>query len=69
MWTWVALDADTKMVLSWRVGARDLATAYDLMHDLAERVTGRMQLTTDDGILRPGVHRFDERRPHACPFH
>jgi IS1 family transposase len=47
VWTWVALDADSKMVLSWRVGPRDLATAYDLMHDLSERVNGRMQLTTD----------------------
>ena len=46
VWTWVALDADTKLIPSWRVGARDLATAYDLMHDLAERVTSRIQLTT-----------------------
>jgi hypothetical protein len=35
------------MVLSWRVGPRNLTTAYDLMHDLSERVSGRMQLTTD----------------------
>jgi len=47
VWTWAALDADTKMILSWRVGPRNLATAYDLMHDLAERVSNRVQLTTD----------------------
>ena len=47
VWTWVALDADTKLIPSWRVGPRDLGTAYDLMHDLAERVTSRIQLTTD----------------------
>lgn len=47
VWTWVALDADSKMVLSWLVGPRDLATAYDLMHDLAGRISGRIQLTTD----------------------
>jgi hypothetical protein len=35
VWTWVAIDADTKLVPSWRVGSRDLATAYDFMHDLA----------------------------------
>lgn len=47
VWTWVALDADTKLVPSWRVGPRDLATAYDFMHDLAERLSHRVQLTTD----------------------
>lgn len=47
VWTWVALDADSKMILSWRVGPRDLATAYDLMHDLSERIVNRVQLTTD----------------------
>ena len=47
VWTWVALDADTKLVPSWRVGPRDLATAYDFMHDLASRLRNRVQLTTD----------------------
>jgi hypothetical protein len=41
------MDADPKLVPSWRVGPRDLATAYDFMHDLAERLTRRIQLTTD----------------------
>ncbi len=47
VWTWVAIDADTKLVPSWRVGPRDAATAYDLMHDLAGRLANRVQLTTD----------------------
>jgi len=47
VWAWIALDAGTKMILSYRIGPRDLATAYDLMHDLAERITNRVQLTTD----------------------
>jgi IS1 family transposase len=47
VWTWVAIDADSKLILSWRIGPRDTATAYDLMHDLARRITNRIQLTTD----------------------
>ena len=47
MWTWTAIDADTKIVPSWRIGPRDLATAYDFMYDLAERLRHRVQLTTD----------------------
>ena len=46
-WTWVAIDADTKLVPSWRVGPRDAATAYELMQDLASRLANRVQLTTD----------------------
>lgn len=47
VWTWVAIDADSKLVLSFRVGPRDLGTAYELMHDLADRLANRVQLTTD----------------------
>jgi IS1 family transposase len=48
VWTFVALDADTKLVPSWRVGPRDLGTAYEfIMHDLADRLSRRVQLTTD----------------------
>lgn len=47
VWTWTAIDADTKLVPSWRIGPRDLATAYDFMNDLSERLTQRIQLTTD----------------------
>jgi IS1 family transposase len=47
VWTWVAMDADTKLVASWLVGRRDARTAYQLMHDLAGRLRNRVQLTTD----------------------
>jgi IS1 family transposase len=46
-WTWVAIDADTKLVLSYLVGGRDSEYAMALMDDLRRRVTTRMQLTTD----------------------
>jgi IS1 family transposase len=47
VWTWVAIDADTKLVPSWRVGPRDAGTAHELMQDLASRLRNRVQLTTD----------------------
>jgi IS1 family transposase len=46
-WTWVAIDADTKLVLSYLVGDRDAEYAMALMDDLRQRVTMRLQLTTD----------------------
>jgi IS1 family transposase len=47
VWTWVAIDADTKLVPSYLVGARDLGGAMQFMHDLAGRLRNRIQLTTD----------------------
>ena len=47
VWTWTAIDADTKLVPSWLVGTRDLDSAYTFMHDLADRMANRVQLTTD----------------------
>ena len=47
VWTWTALDADSKLILSFRLGGRDAATAYDFMQDLAGRLANRVQLTTD----------------------
>lgn len=47
VWTWVALDADTKLVPCWRVGRRDAGDARTLMTDLAGRLSHRIQLTTD----------------------
>lgn len=46
-WTWVAIDADSKLVLSYLVGGRDAEYALALMDDLRQRVTTRLQLTTD----------------------
>jgi len=47
IWTWVALDADTKLVPSFCVGNRDAKTAKIFMDDLASRLANRVQLTTD----------------------
>jgi len=47
VWTWVALDADSKLAINWAIGNRDANTAEAFMHDLADRMTHRIQLTTD----------------------
>src|SRR5260370_962008 len=47
VWTWVAIDADTKLVPSFLVGGRDLRTARVFISDLASRLANRVQLTTD----------------------
>jgi len=47
VWTWVALDADSKLVPTWGVGRRDAFTAQAFIRDLASRLSTRVQLTTD----------------------
>src|SRR5689334_16701034 len=47
VWTFVGIDADTKLVLSWLVGNRDTEAAIIFMQDIANRVKGPIQLTTD----------------------
>jgi IS1 family transposase len=47
VWTWTALDAQTKLVPCWLVGQRDAGTAYHFIHDLKARLANRVQLTTD----------------------
>jgi len=47
IWTWVAIDPDTKLVSSFMVGARGAKTAKLFMDDLASRLANRIQLTTD----------------------
>lgn len=47
VWTWTAIDADTKLVPSWLVGLRSAAYAYRFMADLKSRLANRVQLTTD----------------------
>jgi IS1 family transposase len=46
-WTWTALDADTKLCVSYLVGGRDLGWATEFMHDCARRISNRVQITTD----------------------
>jgi IS1 family transposase len=47
IWTWVGLDADTKLVASFYVGGRDSDAAIEFMDDLAKRLANRVQLTSD----------------------
>ena len=46
-WTWAAIDADCKLVLSWFVGGRDAYCANAFITDLASRLANRVQLTSD----------------------
>jgi IS1 family transposase len=46
-WTWTAIDADTKLCVSYLVGGRDAGWAHVFMQDCANRITGRVQITTD----------------------
>jgi len=47
VWTWVGLDADTKLVVSYLVGGRGAVWAKDFMDDCASRIKGRLRVTTD----------------------
>lgn len=47
IWTWAAIDADTKLVPCWTLGKRDAETAESFVSDLASRLTDRVQLTSD----------------------
>jgi len=47
VWTFVAIDADSKLCISWLVGSRDFETALNFMTDVESRLARRVQLTTD----------------------
>lgn len=47
VWTWTALDPDSKLIVSWLVGGRDAGYAHEFMHDVASRLRSHVQLTTD----------------------
>jgi IS1 family transposase len=47
VWTWTALDADSKLIVSWHVGDRSQHTGISFMGDLKARLANRVQLTTD----------------------
>jgi IS1 family transposase len=46
-WTWIGIDADTKLVVSYLVGGRGAGWAKDFMEDCAKRIRNRVQITTD----------------------
>lgn len=47
VWTWTAIDADTKLCVSYLVGGRSASWANEFMEDCASRIRGRVQITTD----------------------
>jgi len=47
VWTWTAIDADSKLILSWEVGDRSAHTATSFLYNLEHRLAHRVQLTTD----------------------
>jgi IS1 family transposase len=57
-WTWIAIDADTKLIPSWHVGLRDASAAYRFIHDLKGRLANRVQLTSDGH--RPYLHAVED---------
>lgn len=54
VWTWTAIDADSKLIVSWLVADRDADSANIFMNDVAARLKNRVQLTTD------GLHAYLE---------
>jgi len=58
IWTWTALDADTKLIVTWYVGDRGKAAAWEFIQDCAERITNRPQITTD--ALRHYVNAIED---------
>lgn len=47
VWTWTAIDADTKLMIAWLVGLRTVPYAIEFMQDVRSRLANRVQLTTD----------------------
>jgi len=47
VWTWTAIDAESKLAVSWMIGKRDAGTAQDFIADVSLRLANRIQLTTD----------------------
>lgn len=47
IWTWTAIDRDSKLIISYLVGGRDASWAKEFMQDVASRVANKIQLTTD----------------------
>jgi len=59
VWTWVAIDADTKMVVSWFVGPRNTTTAINFMKDVSSRIKDNsLQITTDGFTAYPEAVRI-----------
>lgn len=55
VWTWTAIDPDSKLVASWLVGWRGEPEAVDFLYDLRGRLANRVQLTTDGHVAYAGA--------------
>ena len=66
VWTWTAIDADTKLGVSYMVGKRDLGWAREFMLDCAERIVGRPQITTD--AHKPYLKAVEEAFGADCDY-
>src|SRR3989440_4755671 len=53
-WLWACIDADTKLVLSHRIGKRNWITGWEFVRDVRERVSGPVQIATDNLPAYPG---------------
>ena len=62
VWTWVAIDADSKLVISWMLGGRGVGYARRFLEDVAPRLANRVQLTTD------GHRAYLESVPEAFAY-
>lgn len=67
IWTWTALDPDSRLMVSWLVGDRDVRAATRFMNDVAKRLVNRVQLTTDGhkGYLVATDSAFNEKIDYA----
>jgi IS1 family transposase len=67
VWTWTAIDADTKLIVSWFLGRRDGDAAFQFMTDLGGRLSNRVQLTTDGhhAYLNAVDEAFDRQIDYA----
>lgn len=67
-WTFVGIDSDSKLVISWLLGNRDTETATFFMKDVAERISGPVQITADG--LKANVNAEDDAFPtdHEIDF-
>lgn len=55
VWTWTAIDADSKLIIAWYVGRRDAGAAHIFMNDVASRIANRIQLTSDGNQVYLGA--------------
>lgn len=67
VWTWTAIDADSKLIVSYLVGGRNADYATELIYDLIERLSNRVQLTTDGAhaCLEAASDAFSDRADYA----